>query len=735
MGLAGATGVGVSAIVGGGLLALAGVAFAEAGPSAILAFALNGVIAFITVLTFAEMSTRFPESGGTYTFAKKVLSVEAAFGAGWVVWFASIVAAVLYGLGSAAFATVAISNVWDALAGDAPGWITGRWSVLTLALGATAVFTLGLSRKPAGGGGWINIAKLIVFTILLGGGLAALTRRSPHEISDALTPFFSGGGMGVLKAMGFTFIALQGFDLIAAVAGEVRDPKRTLPRAMFLSLGAALAIYLPLLFLVATVGVDIGGSITELSSDRPETVVAVAAQNYLGHFGYWLVMAAAILSMLSALQANLFAASRVSFTMAVDRTLPRRLGTVNVKSGTPISAVVVSALAIAVIMAVVGNVAAAGAVASLIFLISFALAHWTSVLARRRSGDRDDGAFRVPFFPLVPVLGIASCLSLAVFQGGAVPAAGIIAVVWLAIGGILYLILFARHARVADASMEALDPDLVRMRGRNPLVLVPVANPAHAESMIAVANALTPPKVGRVLLLSVVAPPSLEEIGDPESASDSLAEAQKVLHEAMKASFARNLYPEALTTVSPQPWPEIVRVARAHNCACLLVGLSRDENVEGTPLERLIGAVDTDVVVLRAPPGWKVAGVKRVLVPVGGRSRHDALRARLLGSLVRMEGREVTFLQILPGSTTKRELEASKYQLFQFAHDEARGHTEAIVVASDDVAGEITQRAAECDLVILGLQRVSRRHKFFGDVAMSIARNTECALIMISRRG
>ncbi|PLX82256.1 MAG: hypothetical protein C0617_14085 [Desulfuromonas sp.] len=76
IGLMGATGVGIGAIVGGGILALAGVAFATAGPAAIVAFALNGVIALLTALSFAEMAKAFPESGGTYTFAKKVLSVR-----------------------------------------------------------------------------------------------------------------------------------------------------------------------------------------------------------------------------------------------------------------------------------------------------------------------------------------------------------------------------------------------------------------------------------------------------------------------------------------------------------------------------------------------------------------------------------------------------------------------------------------------------------------------------------
>lgn len=79
--------------------------------------------------------------------------------------------------------------------------------------------------------------------------------------------------------MGFTFIALQGFDLIAAVGGEVRDPSRTIPRAMLCSLAIALLIYLPLLFIIATVGVPPDRSVAQVATEQPAAIVAVAARN------------------------------------------------------------------------------------------------------------------------------------------------------------------------------------------------------------------------------------------------------------------------------------------------------------------------------------------------------------------------------------------------------------------------------------------------------------------------
>ena len=145
--------------MGGGILALAGVAFTTTGPAAMVAFALNGVIALMTALSFAELASKFPESGGTYAFSKKVLPVEAAAAVGWVVWFASMVAAVLYAIGFAYFSTLMISDLWRTARGDAPGWLGSEQVVTGVAVATTVLLTLGLMRKAAGGGSGSTSAK------------------------------------------------------------------------------------------------------------------------------------------------------------------------------------------------------------------------------------------------------------------------------------------------------------------------------------------------------------------------------------------------------------------------------------------------------------------------------------------------------------------------------------------------------------------------------------------------
>jgi APA family basic amino acid/polyamine antiporter len=723
IGLFGATVIGVGAIVGGGILALAGVAFRTAGPAALLAFVLNGGIAFLTAASFAELAVRFPQSGGTYTYAKRVLSIEVAFVVGWVVWFASIVAGVLYALGFAVFAAEGATRLLAGLGRDA-AWLSRGELRVGFALAAVGFYTVALVRKAGGGGNAATIGKVVVFVTLIVGGVVAAFGQSGAELAAGLQPFLPTGPGGLFQAMGYTFIALQGFDLIAAVGGEVRDPERNLPRAMYLSLAIALVIYVPLLLLITTVGVPAGMEIAEVAAANPEGLVAEAAERFLGPVGYWLVIGAGVLSMLSALQANLLGASRVAFSMARDRTLPRPLGRMSGATATPALAVVATAVMLAIVVAAVGDVSAAGAASSLIFLISFAMVHWAAILARRRSGDRR--------LPVVPLLGAALCLGLGVFQAFSVPAAGKVVMGWLLIGLAFFVTLLARGARLADTSAEARDPDLARLRGRSPLVLVPIASPASAAGLVGVAATVRTPSVGRVLQLSVVTAP--EEV--PDEDHPVMRDAETILGESLLRGFERATPAETLFTIAADPALEIARVARLHRCETVVLGAPRAETPDGWgKLEAMVSPLDADVVIVRAPRRWRIAQVRRVLVPIGGRGDHSRARARLLASLTRSDECAITFLRTLPPGLPDGQARQARREVQALARDEVEGRFEVAVEEVEDPCAVILRHAAESDLVVLGLQHARGTGRVFGRIVREVAESSDVPLILIGARG
>jgi len=283
-----------------------------------------------------------------------------------------------------------------------------------------------------------------------------------------------------------------------------------------------------------------------------------------------------------------------------------------------------------------------------------------------------------------------------------------------------------------DASSEGLDPQIIRLRGRSPLVLVPIANPASAGMLVKMAKALAPQAIARIQLLSVVRTP--RSLGD-RRLTEELVDIQRVLGDALGAAIETDLRPEALITVDDDPWTEIARIAHRSGCEKVLFGVGElGVSMMAGPLERLIGKVDAHVVILRAPSDWNPDKAVRIVVPARGGREQSSIRARLLGNLTRSAPREVTFLSVLPTTADGERTRRAEETLLRLAHDEAPGSGKVVVARSDDIVEEVVTRAADCDLLILGLQRVGRRQRVFGEVMLEIARRTECPLLMISHR-
>ena len=268
------------------------------------------------------------------------------------------------------------------------------------------------------------------------------------------------------------------------------------------------------------------------------------------------------------------------------------------------------------------------------------------------------------------------------------------------------------------------------------MVLVPIANPASAGTLVAMAKALAPPEASRVQLLSVVGPPEGGQDAPARGAPPhGIRDAQAVLGGALGAALEVDLRPEATVTIHGDPWGEIARVAEAARCEGVLLGVGRlDDSLMTGPLATLIGTVDADVMILRAPGGWKPEDARRILVPSRGGRDQSAVRARLLGSLGRTHPREVSFLGVLPESAGPGVHRRARRDLKRLAWDEAAGAAHAELCIGSDVAAEVTRRAAETDLLVLGFHRSGRRRAVFSSLMLKIARATECPLLMISHR-
>ena len=260
LGLFDATMIGVGAMIGAGIFVLTGIAAGEAGPASIIAFALNGVVTLLTAFAYAELASAIPKAGGGYSFVKMAYPGAVGFVSGWMLWFAYTVACSLYALGFAGYfweffhkyIPFISENVYSVLGNKAPILlITIFIGLIFIWLNARGAEVTGKAENV------LTLSKLAVLGIFVYFGLSEIF-GNPSQVSESFSPFFTKGMSGVFVAMGLTFIAFEGYDLIATVAEEIKSPEKNIPRATFIALGITIIMYLLILF-VSLAAINPGG--------------------------------------------------------------------------------------------------------------------------------------------------------------------------------------------------------------------------------------------------------------------------------------------------------------------------------------------------------------------------------------------------------------------------------------------------------------------------------------------
>ncbi|WP_435365627.1 APC family permease [Haloarchaeobius sp. DYHT-AS-18] len=419
-----ATMVGIGAMIGAGIFVLTGLAARGAGPAAIVVFALNGGVTTFTALSYAELAAAIPRNGGGYAYVREVFSAPVSFVMGWTRWFTYMIAGALYALGfSSNF--VEFFHIYG---------ITLPGPPVAYALAAVVAFvTLNAVSTEASGSAetLITLVKIVILLIFVAFGLSFVDLGN-------FEPLFPNGPISVLPAMGLTFIAFQGYDLIATVTEEVENPQKNIPRAILLSVVVTIVVYLLVVF------VAIGTLGAEGLAGAGETAIAQAAEGFMPALpligtGAAIIAFGAVFSTISALNAVVIGSSRVAFAMGRESQLPKRLGRLHVKYGTPFVAIVASA-AVMLLAVVVVPIRIVGNLASLFSLLGFVIVNLSVIRLRRQQPDLRR-PFEIPYYPIPPILGIVLNLLLGLFIDWVT---WVLALAWLGIGVGVYLVLSRR---------------------------------------------------------------------------------------------------------------------------------------------------------------------------------------------------------------------------------------------------------------------------------------------------
>jgi amino acid transporter/nucleotide-binding universal stress UspA family protein len=732
LGLFDASMIGIGAMIGAGIFVLTGIAAGESGPASILAFGLNGAVTLLTAFAYAELAAAIPEAGGGYAFVRKAFPGVVGFTAGWMLWFAYTVACSLYALGFAGY-------FWEFFLKYVPGLpdaVFGMFGEHTASLLVTFVIAATFVRLNANGTAVtglaenvLTVAKLIILAVFIGYGLRALGMAPSGQVAAAFNPFFPKGVGGVFVAMGLTFIAFEGYDLIATVAEEIKEPEKTIPRATFISLGVTVVMYLLILFVSLAAVPEVDGQASwQFLGEYGETAIVRAAEGFMPAFGVAVIVFGGLLSTMSALNATIMASSRVAFSMGRDRWLPTPMATIDPIRRTPRVAIFVTG-AILIAMALTLPIAAVGSAASLIFLLTFALVNLSVIVLRRKAPDIPR-RYRVPLYPALPVLGIVLNLFLAVYQFTFQPLAWYVTMGWIAVGLVLYYGYFEKQS--AKQLPQVLDePAPARVQAED-TVVVPLHNPDHVATLLDYADPIARSRGKKLVAYSVVQVPR-----------------QLPIHEGLRfAQHRQGLLDRASTYASEQAIALETDLVIAHRvddgiltgakrlqADCLVMGWKGHTDTR----DRIFGEV-ADHVIRHAPCDLALLKIegdrppKRCLFPTAG-GPNARLAAEMLNVLAPAFGMEVTACYVIPpGATAETRRQAENWITKTLAAMEVTVPVERKLIESESVAGGIAMESRDYDLVVLGAARepfVSQ--VIFGEIPERVARYSPASVLVVKR--
>ncbi|MYB87589.1 MAG: amino acid permease [Acidimicrobiaceae bacterium] len=425
------------AMLSSGLFLLPGLAAADAGPSAVLAYALAGVVAVPAMLSVAELSTAMPRAGGAYYFLVRAYGPAVGTFSGMATWLSLVL--------KDAFALVGMSAYLNIVL-DVPA----KPLAVVLIAGFTIINVLG-TRASAG------VQMLLVgFVLAVMGWFIAVGLPRVGGGDGGMEPFFADGTGGLISVVGLVFVSYGGLTKVASAAEEINDPSRNIPLGMGLSLLVSTALY--------TLGVLVAVAVVPPSLLHDDLApIYSAAEDVMPTAGAVLVVVAALAAFSSATNAGILAAARYPLAMSRDRLVGERLGRLN-RFNTPAWGVALTGAGMAAVVLTL-DVGAIAKVASAFVLLTLALVNSAVLVLRASRIASYAPGFTAPLFPYLQLAGIAIDLYLIVELGPVAllltGASVVLGVAWYVFygrtrsmhGGAIYHV-FERWGRLVDRGLD-----------------------------------------------------------------------------------------------------------------------------------------------------------------------------------------------------------------------------------------------------------------------------------------
>ena len=721
--------MGVGMMIGAGVFLGIGNAIRVAGPGGvILTFTLNGVLAMFTAMSYAELSSAIPKAGGAYNFARVAFGRGTSFIAGWMEWFASSVAGSVYSITFAIYTLYYLQQLgllnWLPL----PEYYSQK--IVAIIIAAVFIYINYRGAKETGKtGAFFSLGQTVMLGIIgaVGVGVAI---ADPSRLSN-FNPFMPHGWNQILVTMGFTYVAFEGFEVIAQAGDETIEPRKNIPKAMLYSILIVVSTYILVSF-AAIVSVKAGSTGVE---GAPWQWIGSFAEKGFGMaiarlmpLGSFLVTLTVIFASTSALNATIYSATRVSYALGRDRMLPALFSKISKKQKTPYMALLFTSFIVISVASFLPTMDVASS-ASIMFLFLFFTVNLSVIKIRRYMADELHYGYIMPFFPFVPIVAIIFQAILAFSLHEMSWVAWVVAPVWIFGGIVIYWAYSKKRAVATQDEIIVLEeaPAPVSHKYR---IMVPVADPTNALQLVGNTFKLSGAKDAQVELLHMVPIPEAVPLSDAEK---YMVAGREAIAEAML--YLEPKFPITTTIrYCRNPARGIIMAAKERKADLLIMGWHghmrhRRRFIFGSTLDPVVKNAPSNLLIFKDCTNKPY---KRILVPYAGGP--DGIFAFEIASiLVDPKGGQIIPLNVTSPGDKTADIEAFLDDAVESRDLDNQVFTPHYIV-SKNVVEAIVQETNEgdYDLVIIGASRERQLKQMVrGSIPEQIARRCRKPLIMV----
>ncbi len=724
LGLISALAIGVGTMIAAGIFSLSGLAIKNVGSAAILSFLIAAFVALFTALTYCEFVSIYPNSGEGYLYARKTFSAPLAFLVGWALFlgYAS----------SCGFYLATFSSYFAEFVYHLPiESIAGIVALILLTL-------LNVKGTKESGSFQIIVTaiKVVLLIWLVIGGFSSI---DPQEIVQK----FSTDIVKIASTATLVFVTFFGFSAIAASAGEIINPVKTIPRAIFISMGVVTVLYILVILVI------IAANLTAYD----EAAMGRAAELFLGGIGGLVIVAGGLFSMVSATNASIMAGSRVSFAMSQLGHLPKIFSSIHHRTKTPIVSLALIGGMILFFMLVLSLTGLAN-FANAVLLFALILVN-AALIMHRRKYPNIERPFRVPLVPLLPILGILSNFYLLgqstyeLWTDGGVfgnaESTGILPIILaaasLAFGFVIFLFNKGEEPEGTEesyAEATAIHSSQIPAKAGY-RVMVMLSNPASLPQLLSMGNAIAEQHGGGEIIGLRVAtvPEQLSPIRDNFSDESYVADERPILEMADRYAEQHKIPYKSIIEVGHNTANTIINSAREHECDLIIMGwkgyTKTSARILGEVTDTVVSNATTDLMLVKLVAG---TNLDNWLLPTAG-GKHAIKAEEYAASIVRAYNGSLTFCSVVSPNASESVVENTTRMLQTATSRASQGNgldIKTTVIKNDSITKGILEESMNYDAIILGATEHRFKQFLFGSIPEVIAKESLKTVVLVKKK-